>query len=103
MGMGMGFAMANQMGAAMSGGQNRPSQSQAAPPPIPPSLSFFIVLNGAQNGPHDISALMNMAQARSLTPDTLVWREGMGSWAPAKEVSELSGVFGSVPPPVPGA
>jgi len=103
MGMGMGFAMANQMGAAMSGGQNRPAQAQAAPPPVPPSLSYFIELNGAQNGPHDIPALRNLVQSGSLTADTLVWREGMGNWTPAREVAELSGIFGSVPPPVPGA
>lgn len=100
MGMGMGFAMANQMGAAMSGGQK---QSPPAPPPLPPALTFYVVLNGAQNGPHDITALKGLAVNKSITPDTLVWREGMANWTAAKDVAELSGIFGSVPPPVPGA
>ncbi len=102
MGMGMGFAMANQMGSAMSGGQNT-QVPPAAPPPIPPALTFYIVLNGAQNGPHDMTALKGLAVNKSLTPETLVWREGMSNWTAAKDVAELSGLFGSVPPPVPGA
>jgi membrane protease subunit (stomatin/prohibitin family) len=101
MGMGMGFAMANQMGQAMSGGQNR--QAAPVPPPLPPSLKFFIVLDGVQNGPHDLSALKNLALDGKLVPESLVWREGMSAWAAAKDAPELSGLFASVPPPIPGA
>ena len=100
MGMGMGFAMANQMGQAMSNNQSKPA---SAPPPVPPAFNFFIVFNGAQEGPHDFSQLKNLVMQKKLNKDTLVWREGMTNWVSAKDVPELSGVLASVPPPIPGA
>jgi len=73
----------------------------SAPPPIPPAIKFFIVVNGQQNGPHDIQYLKNLLSQGQLTKETLTWREGMTNWTPAGQVSELSSVFGSVPPPIP--
>ncbi|HQO09388.1 MAG TPA: SPFH domain-containing protein [Clostridiales bacterium] len=99
MGMGMGFAMANQMGQSMAANQARPA---SAPPPVPPALQFFIVFNGAQDGPHDMNGLKNLVLQNKLNRDTLVWREGMSSWTAAKDVPELNSVLGSVPPPIPG-
>ncbi|MCC6972269.1 MAG: DUF4339 domain-containing protein, partial [Phycisphaerales bacterium] len=32
---------------------------------------------------------------------TLVWKQGMAGWASAGEQAELSGLFASVPPPLP--
>ncbi|MCT4614300.1 MAG: SPFH domain-containing protein [Marinifilaceae bacterium] len=102
MGMGMGFAMANQMGQTFSGGQ-QPQQSQQvqSPPPIPPTLSFFAVINGQQAGPFDMNSLKQMVMQNQLTPDVLVWREGMASWTTAGQIPELNNIFGSVPPPIP--
>jgi membrane protease subunit (stomatin/prohibitin family) len=101
MGMGMGFAMANQMGNQFA----QSNQQASAPPPVPgspPALVFHAVLNGQQSGPFDMNTLKQMASQQLLTKETLVWREGMGNWQAAGELSELSGVFGSVPPPIPG-
>ena len=100
MGMGMGFAMANQMGKAMNPDNSRAPQS---PPPVPSAVKFFIVLNGQQNGPHDLAVLKTMASQNQFGRDTLVWREGMTEWTPAEKISELSEVFRNVPPPIPGA
>lgn len=100
MGMGMGFAMANQMGRAMNPDNSGAPQS---PPPVPSVLKFFIVLNGQQNGPHDLAALKTMASQNQFGRDTLVWRDGMSEWTPAEKVAELSEVFRNVPPPIPGA
>jgi len=102
MGMGMGFAMANQMGQAMSNNQSR-TNSPSAPPPVPPALQFFIVFNGAQDGPYDMPALKNLVLQKKLQKDSLVWREGMSAWTAAKDVPELNSVLGSIPPPIPGA
>lgn len=100
MGMGMGFAMANQMGKAMNPDNSRAHQ---APPPVPSAVKFFIVLNGQQNGPHDLAALKAMASQNEFGRDTLVWREGMTEWTPAEKVAELDGIFKNTPPPIPGA
>ena len=106
MGMGMGFAMANQMGQTFTGGQPQQPQNQQAPPPapppVPPSLTFHVVLNGQQAGPFDMDALKQMAMLNQISKEVLVWREGMATWTAAGQVPELSPIFGSVPPPIPG-
>jgi len=103
-GMGMGFAMANQMGQAMSNNQqNQQSQAPAAggPPPVPPAISYFIALNGQQTGPFDMAALKQKALSGELTKDSLVWKNGMAAWSAAGTVTEISSLFGQVPPPLP--
>jgi len=109
MGMGMGFAMANQMGQTFTGGQqqqgqNAPQQQSGAPapPPVPPALTFHVVVNGQQAGPYDLNALKQMASQNQITKESLVWREGMANWTGAGQVPELSTIFASVPPPIPG-
>lgn len=106
MGMGMGFAMANQMGQSFTGGQQQPAQNQQAapptPPPVPPALTFHVVINGQQAGPYDMNSLKQMAMQNQFTKEILVWREGMANWTAAGQAPELSSIFGSVPPPIPG-
>jgi membrane protease subunit (stomatin/prohibitin family) len=104
MGMGMGFAMAQQLGQAM-GGPAQPThaptgQAAAAPPPLP-SVAIYIALDGQQSGPFDEATLRSHAAAGRLTPDTLVWKAGLASWTPARDVPELATILNSVPPPLP--
>jgi membrane protease subunit (stomatin/prohibitin family) len=105
MGMGMGFAMAGQMGSMFNQQQQGQPQQQSgggAPPPIPGAVKFFIAMGGQQQGPYDLAALSQMAASNQLTKETLVWKDGMPSWIAAGQVGELTSVFGSVPPPIPG-
>ena len=107
MGMGMGFAMANQMGQAFGQQQQQAQQPQqpvspgATPPPKPQEPAFYAVINGQQAGPFPISTLKQMVSQNQLTRETLVWREGMANWQAAGSVSDISSIFGSVPPPIP--
>ncbi|MEO1224261.1 MAG: SPFH domain-containing protein [Pseudomonadota bacterium] len=106
MGMGMGFAMANQMAQTMGAQQQQQPQAgpaAAAPPPLPPQVSYYIAVNGQQAGPFDMNALRGEHQAGRLTPDTLVWSQGMAGWTRAQEVAALGGLFQAGPPPLPGA
>jgi hypothetical protein len=100
-GIAAGAALADQMRGAMAGG------AQQSPPPIaPPSpqaVTFFLAVNGQQQGPFDVPTLSAKARDGSLTRGTLVWRQGMASWTPAEQVAELAGAFAAVPPPIPGA
>jgi membrane protease subunit (stomatin/prohibitin family) len=99
MGMGMGFAMAQQMG-QMFNPQNQ--QAQQGPPPIPgTSNTFFIAVNGQQQGPYDLQTLQSMMQQGTLTRDTLIWKQGMASWSKAGDVTEVASLFGATPPPLP--
>lgn len=102
-GMGMGFAMANQMGNAMSNNQQQQNQAPPAggPPPIPPSVSYFVAVNGQQTGPFDMNVLKQKAQSGELTRESMVWKNGMAAWSSAGSVAELGSIFGQVPPPLP--
>jgi membrane protease subunit (stomatin/prohibitin family) len=99
MGMGMGFAMANQMGNAMANQQGQ--GHTASPPPLPLSVKYYAALGGQQTGPFDVTALQQHIQSGQLTPQTLVWREGMSIWIPAEQVVELKFLFNSTPPSLP--
>ena len=96
-GMGMGFAMANQMGQAMANQQG----GSATPPPIPQPTVYYVAVDGKQTGPYDVQTLKQQAQQGTLTRDSLVWAQGMDGWKPAGKVEDLQSVFASVPPPLP--
>ncbi len=102
-GMGVGAGMGNMMAGLMGGNQGNaaPNASGSVPPPIPGASKFFIAVNGAQQGPFDLSQIQQMISGGQFSPETLVWKEGMAAWLPAGQVEELKGLFGSVPPPIP--
>jgi membrane protease subunit (stomatin/prohibitin family) len=97
MGLGMGFAMAQQMAGALG----RDGAATGGPPPLPAQPSFFAAYDGAQAGPFGLDALRTDAGAGKLTRGTLVWRDGMAAWTPAGEVAELATLFPAAPPPLP--
>jgi len=107
-GMGMGFAMANQMGQQVINNQdNTPSQppqekAAATPPPLPSGNSYFVALGGKQEGPFTLLEIKPKVTANEIQRNTLVWAEGMPNWIKAEEVDELKPMFASVPPPLPG-
>ena len=110
-GMMMGGAIGKQMAGMMNnmGQAINNSMQQSAPgmtPPPIPEVSFFLSVNGQQQGPFNMPILQQMAQTGQMTPQTYVWKQGMTNWAFAKDVPELAGLFappapGSVPPPPP--
>ena len=90
MGLGMGLAMAGKMMQGMG-------QPEAmAPPPVPGGAAFHIAVNGETRGPFPVPAL-----ADQVTPETLVWSQGMSAWTPAGQVPALISLFASPPPPPP--
>lgn len=102
--MGMGFAA----GGAMFGmGQQMfaPQQQQQAAAPTPPPMDpFYLYLNGQQVGPLQMQQLPQYVQSGQLTPDTMVWKNGMAQWQAAKTVPELQPFFAAnCPPPMPPA
>lgn len=58
-------------------------------------MQYYIVRNGQQAGPFDVDQLT----AEGLTPQTLVWCEGMTQWQPAHEIAEVSALFAYNQPP----
>lgn len=70
------------------------------PPPIP-QVQVYVVINGQQAGPFDMSTLKQMVQAGQLTLESLVWMNGMRDWVTASTVASIASVFSAVPPPIP--
>ena len=99
-GMGMGFAMAQQMGQMFNQNQQNNNNNQQ-PPPVPGGSSYFVAVNGQQQGPYTLAVLQGMSTQGSFTRESLVWKQGMTGWLKAGEVSELNSLFSSVPPPLP--
>jgi hypothetical protein len=103
MGLGAGSAfagMAGQMFQPMQGQQQGQPAQGVTPPPVQ-QVQYFIYVNNQQVGPIDMNQLPQYVQSGQLTPDTLVWKQGMAQWAAAK-TTELAQLFAqATPPPVP--
>ncbi len=107
MAMGVGGNLAGTisggMGQAMAG--SAPTGSPT-PPPLPTPAPLYLAVNGAQHGPFEMGLVAMKARSGELTPTTLVWRQGMETWTPAKDVADLSHLFAPPaggPPPIPGS
>jgi membrane protease subunit (stomatin/prohibitin family) len=98
-GMGAGFAMANQFTQGFSQNQSQPNQT---PPPISsPNVSFYVANNGQQTGPFDLTVIKQMIANGQIAKNTLVWKTGMVNWENAENQSEFNSFFGQTPPPLP--
>jgi len=96
MGLGIGFAMANQMAGGLGG---RPG---VGAPPIP-QAQWHIAVGGESKGPFNTQQLAQGVQAGQLTAETLVWSPAIGNWTPAGKVAMLTQLFGPATPPPPPA
>lgn len=61
----------------------------AVPPPGYPDQGWFAHEGGEQGGPYTYALLNSRARQGSLSPDTLVWAEGMADWQPAGTIPNL--------------
>lgn len=92
----------------------KPQAGPAVPPPMPgaapvpppivpqPEIKLFIAVAGQQYGPYNLEMCKQMVQGGQLTPQSLVWMEGLAAWTPASQVQALQTLF-AVPamPPLP--
>ena len=98
-GMMMGGAMGGQMAGMMNQMGQQVQNGMNTPPPMP-NISFFVAVNGQQMGPFNMQQLQQLRQNGQLIAQSLVWKQGMSSWAAANTVPELASLFA---PPIPGA
>jgi GYF domain 2 len=63
--------------------------------------SWFFASDGQQQGPVPETQLRDLIARGSVTPDTLVWSEGMAGWQKAGEIPGL--MTGARPPAIPQA
>ena len=45
-------------------------------------MNWYYVLNGAQAGPVDEAQIDELVRTQVITPETLVWKDGMANWQP---------------------
>ena len=98
-GLGVGFAMANQMARAFGGTAG--GIGMQPPPPPPTAAAWHVTEQGQSHGPYSIEQLAQAARQQQLSPATLVWTAGMAGWTPAGQVPQLASVFAAPPPPPP--
>jgi hypothetical protein len=63
-------------------------------------MQWFYARNDQQLGPVSPSDLQQLAQAGTILPETLVWKEGMESWQPFRTVSDQTAPARAGLPPV---
>lgn len=95
--LGAGLAVGTQVGHLTADYFNTNPQTI---PPIPVS-SYYLAINGNQQGPYTAEQIKQMITTHSVASDTLAWKEGMSSWANLSSFSEFSAFFRQVPPPIP--
>lgn len=100
-GIAMGYAMAGQMAAGLSGLQNHPATSPAAPPPLPGGAVYYAAIEGKQAGPFTSEQLSQKVSAGQLNAETLVWKPGMAAWQKAGGLADFASLFAATPPPLP--
>lgn len=86
LGSAIGQNMANTLNTAFN--QNNHNLSET-PPPIPKKL-YFVVQEGKQTGPFDLTTIQELIFSGAITKNTLLWTSGMSEWQPAISISEIS-------------
>lgn len=110
-GMMMGTAVAGQMGNMMQQMGNTLNQNMApagqagmpVPPPLPTvqAVQYYVVINGQQFGPCDMSALQQLVQTGQINAQTMAWAAGMAAWMPIASIPQLACLFTPQSTPTP--
>lgn len=77
-----------------------PMGAATAPPvvPVEPQIQLFLYIGGQQYGPYDWQMCKQFVTTGQLTPQTMVWEQGMTAWTPAGQVVKLQPLFAPIPP-----
>ena len=69
------------------------------PPPMLFGQQWWYGKNGSEAGPVDQATLQQMLASGTLSPDDIVWTDGMAQWVPAGQAPGLAPVRTPPPPP----
>jgi hypothetical protein len=79
-----------------------PGAAPVSPPIAPqPEIKLFIAVGGQQYGPYNMDMCKQMVQGGQLTPQSMVWMEGMPAWTLASQVPALQALFAPASPAMP--
>ncbi|HVO17681.1 MAG TPA: GYF domain-containing protein [Anaeromyxobacter sp.] len=65
--------------------------------PEPAATEWYVAIGQAQVGPLPLAEVRRKWEAGDVGPDSLVWRPGMGDWAPLTGVPDLAAYLAPVP------
>ncbi len=74
-----------------------PTQTPASQPPSPP---WYYSSDDSPVGPIPVSDFLDLVRRGTVTPDMLVWREGLSAWVPLRDIQIIPGTPN---PSAPGA
>lgn len=100
-GMGMGFAMANQLGKMVA---DPPQPQQSDVPPLPlqeTSEMYYVGKNGKKAGPFARNAIEGYIKTGAISKETLLWKQGLDAWQEAASFHEFEPLLKQAPPPLP--
>lgn len=100
MGLGIGLGAGVNVGSQMGGIASQVMTTNVAPPPLPQSAPYYIAINNQQQGPFDINAISQFINSGQINAETLVWKQGMPSWAKISTLLEFAQLFTTCPPPL---
>jgi putative Ca2+/H+ antiporter (TMEM165/GDT1 family) len=63
--------------------------------------TWWYVSNNQRKGPIEDEELRRLLVDGTLNSNSLVWKQGMEEWQPARQVGELTSVLSSLPPEIP--
>ena len=78
-----------------------PPPGGSIPPPQKPQISLYLNVAGQNYGPYNYETCEQLVKNGQLTPQSMVWMEGMPAWSQAGQVPALQTLF-APPPTVPG-
>src|SRR4051794_19069358 len=64
-------------------------------------MNWYYESAGQQQGPVADAELDRLLAEGKITPDTLIWREGLAGWAPMRTARPAPANVGAMPPPPP--
>ncbi len=65
--------------------------------------SWYVAVNGQQQGPFTLSQLQQAIQNGQYTPETVVWKDGFADWTAIAKVPDLQRSSSPAPPPPTGS
>lgn len=94
LGLGASLNLSKQMGEQLT-------QSNAVPPQIPVSVSYYLAVNGKQQGPYTEQQIKDALIQDANVFNFLAWKAGMPDWQPLKSFAEFTTINnGGCPPPL---
>lgn len=94
--LGIGMSMIQQMPAMINSVMPQAGQTPgvaAVPPPVQAKSQTYLAVDNTQAGPFTDTELVKLIQNNLLSPDTLVWKQGMAAWTPASQVPDVNKLF----------